>query len=430
VYEANGYMEATFPDSLENTYVPVAIKEQMVAYSYLFAGADVRVYGFGPSFYGGGSSPPTYTVKLLGYNYERVREIAEDLGRRLQRFNRVNEVNTNASNWWWSDRSFEFYLAVDRPRLAGYGLSVEELLRYVSSNVQGQVSLNRIKVGGEEVRYSVKLEGYREFDFTDLRDLLVPTATGEQVRLADVAQVGRREVLSRIIREDQQYQRLVGWEFRGPRKLGDRTRDAAIDATDLPAGYTIEKERGLFWTDEEQAQIYTVLVFAVILIYMITSALFESVRAPFVVLLTVPLALIGVFLIFFYTGASFTRSAYIGVVMMAGIVVNNSILVVYHINEIRRAGAGFEEAVIQGTLERVRPILMTTLTTVVGLLPLILFSETMDATIWNALALATIGGLLASTVFVLTSIPVLYYLFERRGRAVAPAPVPAPASGD
>jgi HAE1 family hydrophobic/amphiphilic exporter-1 len=361
-----------------------------------------------------------------------LRDIAEDLARRLSRFNRVREVDTNVSDWWWTDKAFEFFLSVDRPRLAGYGLSVEELLRFVTSNVQGQVSMNRIKVGGEEVTYSVKLEGYREFDFTDLRELLVPTATGESVRLADVANVGRREVLNRIVREDQQYQRLVGWEFRGPRKLGDRVRDVAVDATDLPAGYTIEKERDIFWTDEEQRQIYTVLAFAVILIYLVTAALFESLRAPFVVLLTVPLALIGVFLVFFYTGASFTRSAYIGVIMMAGIVVNNSILVVYHINEIRRAGTEMKEAVIQGTLERVRPILMTMLTTVLGLLPLILFSETMDATIWNALALATIGGLIASTIFVLTSIPVLYYLFERPWRRPVPARAaePSPAAGD
>jgi HAE1 family hydrophobic/amphiphilic exporter-1 len=416
-------IHVTFPDSLENTYVPVAIKEQMVAYSYLFAGAEVRVYGFGPSFYGGGGAPPTYTIKLLGYNYEHLREIAEDLARRLGRFSRVREVDTNVSDWWWTDRAFEFYLSVDRPRLAGYGLSVEELLRFVSSNIQGQVSLNEIKVGGEEVRYSVKLEGYRDFSFGDLRGLAVPTATGETVRLSDVAEVGRREVLNRIVRENQQYQRLVGWEFRGPRKLGDRVRDVAVDATDLPAGYTIQKERDIFWTSEEQRQIYTVLVFAVLLIYIVTAALFESLRAPFVVLLTVPLALIGVFLVFFYTGASFTRSAYIGVIMMAGIVVNNAILVVYHINEIRRAGAALKEAIIQGTLERVRPILMTALTTVLGLLPLILFSETIDATIWNALALATIGGLIASTVFVLTSIPVLYYLFERR--TVPPQSAPA-----
>jgi HAE1 family hydrophobic/amphiphilic exporter-1 len=432
VMAERAYMYVTFPDSLENTYVPVAIKEQMVAYSYLFAGPEVRVYGFGPSFYGGGGSPPSYTIKLLGYNYEILRDIAEDLASRLSRFNRVREVNTNVSAWWRTDKSFEFYVGVDRSRLAGYGLSVQELLSFVTSNVQGQVGApQRVKVSGEEVIYSVKLEGYRDFDFADLRGLLVPTATGERVRVSDVARVGRREVLNRIVRENQQYQRLVGWEFRGPRKLGDRIRDVAVDATELPAGYSIEKERGIFWTDEERQQIWIVAGVAVVLIFIVTAALFESLRAPFVVLFTVPLALIGVFLIFFYTNASFTRSASIGVIMMAGIVVNNAILVVYHINEIRRTGKELKESVIQGTLERVRPILMTTLTTVVGLLPLILFSETIDATIWNALALATIGGLIASTIFVLTSIPVLYYLFERPGAARAPARAVAPApAGD
>jgi HAE1 family hydrophobic/amphiphilic exporter-1 len=125
------------------------------------------------------------------------------------------------------------------------------------------------------------------------------------------------------------------------------------------------------------------------------------------------MALIGVFLIFFYANATFTREAYIGVIMMGGIVVNNAILLVDHINQTRRQGGlSLEEAILQGTLERVRPILMTTTTTVLGLLPLVLFSEGADANIWNALAYALIGGLLSSTFFVLTTTPALYYLFE------------------
>ena len=147
---------------------------------------------------------------------------------------------------------------------------------------------------------------------------------------------------------------------------------------------------------------------------MVTAGLFESLRAPFVVLLTRPFALIGVFLIFFYTNATFTRTAYIGTIMMAGIVVNNAILVVYHIGELRERMEA-RAAIIQGTLERVRPILMTTLTTVFGLLPLILFAGSQDANIWNALALATIGGLLSSTLFVLVAIPVAYRYVVARG---------------
>jgi len=186
-----------------------------------------------------------------------------------------------------------------------------------------------------------------------------------------------------------------------------------VAATTLPPGYKIEEDDRWKWSTEEETQVYFALGFSILLIYMVTAALFESLAAPFVVLLTLPLALIGVFMIFFYTGASFTRTAYIGTIMMGGIVVNNAILIVYHIGELRRT-MGSREAIIQGTLERVRPILMTTFTTIFGLLPLILFARS-DENIWNSLALATIGGLISSTLFVLVAIPVAYrYLVARR----------------
>ena len=115
--------------------------------------------------------------------------------------------------------------------------------------------------------------------------------------------------------------------------------------------------------------------------------------------------------------ATFTREAYIGVIMMGGIVVNNAILLVDHINRVRaETTLPLFDAIIRGTLERVRPILMTTATTVLGLLPLVLFTPTADATIWNALTYALIGGLLSSTIFVLTTTPALYWLFERGAR--------------
>src|SRR5690606_27156389 len=115
------------------------------------------------------------------------------------------------------------------------------------------------------------------------------------------------------------------------------------------------------------------------------------------------------------TGATFTREAYIGVIMMGGIVVNNSILLVDHVNQLRRRyGLRLEEALERGTLERVRPILMTSLTTICGLLPLVLFTQSADEKIWNALSYALIGGLGSSTILVLTVAPALYLLFERR----------------
>ena len=416
------FIRVTFPDSLENTQIPPAIKEQMVAYSYQFGGAEVRVYGYGPSFYGGGAAPPNYTIKILGYNYETVRELAEDIGRRLLRFSRIRDVDVNSAGGWYTrDKVSEFALTLDRHRLGLHGLTAEDVVYQVSSAVQGTVRGGFVRIGGDELRFDVKLADNENMDTQELPELLLQAPGGQPVRLGDVASIGQREVLSRIEREDQQYQRYVSYEFRGPTKLGDRTRDAVIAATRLPEGYTIEGEQEWRWSEDEQQQIIAVLAVSLVLIFMVTAALFESIRQPFVVLLAVPMALVGVFLIFYFLDASFTREAYIGVIMMGGIVVNNAILLVDHVNLLRRKYAmPLKEATVQGTLERVRPILMTSFTTVLGLLPLVLFSEYADSNIWNALGLALIGGLTTSTLLVLTVMPAAYWLLERgperRGR--------------
>ena len=411
----SGRITATFPDSLENTGVPMAIKEQMFSHSLGFTGVDVHVIGVGLGSYGGAASP-NYSMKVLGYNYEKVREIAEDLGDRLARIPRVRTIDTNSAGRFVRERATEFVVEIDREQLARHDISVEELVLRINTAVAGQTSEAQLKIGGDEVRYQVKLEGYRETDVRELLDTIISTSTGNAIRLGDVVSIAPQDVLAWIRREDQQYERTVAYEFAGPRPLGDQYYDGIIEATELPVGYVVEKEQGFRWSEEDRRQIYAVLAVSIILIYMVTAALFESVRLPLCVLLTVPMALIGVFLMFFYTGASFTREAYVGVIMMGGIVVNNAILLVDNINGIRReSGRDLHTAILTGTLERVRPVLMTTATTVLGLLPLVLFSETADSTIWNALGYALIGGLSSSTIFVLATTPAIYLLIEGRG---------------
>ncbi len=161
---------------------------------------------------------------------------------------------------------------------------------------------------------------------------------------------------------------------------------------------------------------------AVVVIFMILAALYESLVQPFIVLVSVPLALVGVFAAFVVAGARFDSSAYIGVILMAGIVVNNAILIVDHINLKRREGRGLAEAVVEGTKERVRPILMTTGTTVLGMMPMLLIpAEAGKSDIWSSLALCTVGGLIASTPLILTVIPVLYHAAERARPGLARA---------
>jgi HAE1 family hydrophobic/amphiphilic exporter-1 len=422
----------TFPDSLDNTDVPVALKEELTALGFGFGGAEVRVTGYGPSFYGGGSSPPNYSIQVLGYNYETVREIAETLGDRLKRFSRIRDVDVNASaRYFTRDRATEVVVDMDRERLAMHDLTMQDVVRQVQAAVRGaglgRTQGGRINVGGEERRFSVKLTGYDRYDVLALQELSLPSRSGPGVRLGDVATIEERETLGRIEREDQQYRRNVAYEFRGPAKLGNRVRDAVLASMDLPDGYTLVGGQEWTWSNDEERQLYGVLAVSLVLVFMVTAALFESMRQPVAVLLTVPMALIGVFGLFYLTKASFTREAVIGVVMMGGIVVNNAILLVDRVNQLRRVGGlPLVDALVGGAVQRVRPILMTSASTVLGLLPLVLFSEYADENIWNALGYALIGGLTTSTVLVLTVTPAIYLLLERRRGT--PQPVPAPAS--
>jgi hydrophobic/amphiphilic exporter-1 (mainly G- bacteria), HAE1 family len=412
---AGANLHVTFADALEYTSAALAVKEQLYQYSLDLAGADVRVTGIGPSFHSGGGSPPTYSIRILGYNYERVREIAEDVGRRLEAYSRIRDVDTNSAGGFFArDRASELVLDIDRQRLAMHDLSVQEVVRQVGAAVRGRTQGQVMRVGGREMQFSVKLAGHQDMDLLRLGELLVPAPDGSTVRLSDVATIRERNVLNTIIRENQQYQREVSYEFRGPPRLGGHIRDIVVDATDLPPGYAIERRQAGTWPAEERTQVYGVLALSIILVFMVTAAIFESLKLPLCVLLTVPMALIGVFMIFFCTGATFTREAYVGVIMMGGIAVNNSILLVDHVNRLRRThGLPLDEALERGTLERVRPILMTSMTTIGGMLPLVLFSQAADANIWNALAYALIGGLASSTTLVLTATPALYLLLER-----------------
>jgi multidrug efflux pump subunit AcrB len=134
-----------FPEEYENTSIPLAIKEEMYQYSLGYGGADVRVYGYGPSFYGGGGSPPNYSIKVLGYNYDRVREIAEGIGGRLEGFTRIRDVDTNgAGSRFESDKATELVLDIDRTQLAMHELTAADVVRQVSASVRGRTSNSTI----------------------------------------------------------------------------------------------------------------------------------------------------------------------------------------------------------------------------------------------------------------------------------------------
>ncbi|MFQ5744109.1 MAG: efflux RND transporter permease subunit [Acidobacteriota bacterium] len=418
----NANLVVTFPPAIQRTAYPLLIKDELIGMATGYAGVRIGVYGFDPTGYssGGFGYGPSYNsrIQLLGYNYEKLGEYGDKIARMALRNARVQEAVVTSGGRLYRSIGSELMLRVRRRQLALNGLTVDRVIAQLSSLLQGNTGLGRVRVGPREWDFQVKLKGVDRRTLRDILDSPALGATGNGIRLANVFEVLVRPIPGVITREDQRYDRWVQWEYRGSSRARANYQQAIFDAIELPPGYTAKIPEGFFLTGEEKTQIRDVAVAALIIIFMVLASLYESLVQPFIVLLSVPMSLIGVFLIFYFTGNSFGPSAAIGVVLLGGIVVNNAIILVDHVNLRRRQGQQLLDALVNGSAERVRPILVTSITTVGGLLPLVLVKsgEGISAgsqDIWSDLALATIGGLSAATLLTLTVIPVLYLLAER-----------------
>jgi len=257
---------------------------------------------------------------------------------------------------------------------------------------------------------AIKFPQAENTDMVKLRDSLIRTPAGEYLRLREITSLEERPVAGSIDRENQQFHQTVMWEFRGPAKAEENFRQSVYAGLRLPPGFSATMEETWRLSETEMSQIKFAVIVSLIIIFIILAALFESLLDPFFVMLAVPLELIGVFIAFVIADAPFNDSAYIGVILLGGIVVSNSILLVDHINLRRRQGLAFLEAVVTGARERIRPIALTAGTTIFGLLPMVLVqTDPRGNKIWSSLSLCTLGGLTSSTLFVLIVVPTFYY---------------------
>lgn len=409
------WIEISFPPEIEMSYRPYLLKEELIQLATNYAGISLGIRGFDPqTYYSAFDIGPMLgsRIKFYGYNLKKLKEITSDLERSLKRNPRIKEVRIVSSRFYWGRiDSFEYVLKLNKEKLRKYTVDPLYLLSTIQTMISGRVTAPlKSKIGGKEIEIAIKNPDAEDMDLKRLLDALIMTRNGEYLRLGEISTLEERPIAGSIDRENQQFQQTVMWEFRGPYKAADRYKKVVFEKLDLPPGFSAKLEDDRFMTEEEKGQINFAIVFSIVIIFMILASLYESLIQPFFILLAVPLAMIGVFVAFVIAGFSFDSSAKIGVILLGGIVVNNSILLVDHINRKRKQGLQLLDAVIQGARERIRPIFLTTSTTVLGMLPLVLIQiEVGRKKIWSALALSTIGGLISSTIFILVAIPIFFY---------------------
>jgi HAE1 family hydrophobic/amphiphilic exporter-1 len=204
------------------------------------------------------------------------------------------------------------------------------------------------------------------------------------------------------------------------RKSGEirKAVSQSLDTMGFPPGYSWSFGQGFEEESETQKEMLINLLLALVLVYLVMASLFESLLHPFAIMLALPFAFVGISWICFLTGSPFNLMAQIGLLILVGIVVNNGIVLVYHIHQLRERGLERREAILQGARNRMRPILMTTLTTVLGLMPLAFGQNRVGDILYFPLARTVIGGLVASTLLTLILVPCLYTLLEDGSRLV------------
>jgi HAE1 family hydrophobic/amphiphilic exporter-1 len=343
-------------------------------------------------------------VELRGYDLDLADQLAQNIKNIIERVPNITDVRISRR-----EGRPEQNLIIDREKIADLGLSVSQVARVIQTNVGG-TRAGVFRESGEEFPIVVRLQPGDRLSTLDLGNVSVRTNTGRILPVSAVVRTDRRRSPTDIERINGQRVTYITANLKSGAALGNAVEDIQDELSDftLPRGFSLVFSGEYEEQQKAESDFLLSIFMAVILIYMVMAAQFERFLDPLIVMVSVPLAIIGVVPTLLITGTTLNIQSLMGVVMLIGIVVNNAIVLVDYINLMRREqNLGITEAVIQSGRRRLRPILMTTCTTVLGMLPLS-FGTGAGGEIQAALARAVIGGLTVSTLITLVLIPAAY----------------------
>jgi HAE1 family hydrophobic/amphiphilic exporter-1 len=302
-----------------------------------------------------------------------------------------------------------------------YNITIDQITSQVTQLLTG-TSAGKFDYNGEMTEIRLKLP---DVDVSQLQDIALKVGTNN-IRLGDVATVRQVTAPKEILRTNQNRVGQVSAQFKKGKPVDQviKNLDQNLKKVVLPPGYTIRQAGEDLKRNESMKTLGFALILSLVLVYMVLASQFESLIHPFTIMLTIPLAGVGTVLLFFFLGMPFSMMAYIGIIMLAGIAVSNAILLLDAINKQRLAGLNRHDAILEAGLQRIRPILMTSLTTILGLVPMTIgFGQSVS--LRAPMALAVIGGLVTSTILTLIVIPCYYDVIDRltSGKKYSNAPI-------
>jgi hydrophobic/amphiphilic exporter-1 (mainly G- bacteria), HAE1 family len=346
-------------------------------------------------------------VEVYGDDLDQVHEAAAAVASRLGGIGGLVDVRSSSELG-----NPELQVRFDRDQLASLGLDLFQVASTIRSKVQGEVA-TRFMQGDREIDVLVRSVEVGSASVENVRDMIVAQRDGRPIHLKSVASIELTSGPSEIRRIGQKRAAVVSGSLEG-RDMGAVAADvrAVLRELEIPPGVTASLSGQEEEMQRSMRSLMLAMSLAIFLVYLVMASQFESLVHPFVIIFTLPLGLIGVVLALLVTGSSISIVAMIGMVMLAGIVVNNGIVLIDAVNQLRRQGKARREALVEAGLARIRPILMTSLTTILGLLPMAIgLGE--GAELRAPLAITVIGGLSFATALTLIVIPVVYDLVDR-----------------
>lgn len=359
----------------------------------------------------GGASGEGLQVMLVGDSAQLLAELSETVVETLSKLPGARDVYADLGT-----KSSEVQIQVDRDRALQYGFSTQQIASYVSIALRG-TPLREFRSAAGEIPVWMRFAESDDASVDDLRDLKLRAADGSRVPLMSMIHLKVQAGASTISRENRQTSLPIKINLIDGVSMEQARKDleAAMASIQLPAGYRLSLGGVFDDADEALAQMGFNTLIALLMVMVIMAAVFESLLFPLVIVTGFGFSIFGVYWLFWLTGTTFSLMAMIGILVLMGVVVNNGIVMVEHVNELRRNGMARDLALVQGCRDRLRPILMTMGTAILGMLPLCVGGTQIggDGPPYYPMARAIVGGLAFSTAISLLVLPVLYSLMDR-----------------
>lgn len=393
--------------------------------------------GIGNQGGGGGGGPgQNVQVQLVGDSTETLVELANDIVPILAKRKELRDVRVDIG-----DQNSELSVHVDRDRAAAFGFSAQEVASFVGLALRG-APLREFRRGETEVPVWVRFAGAEDYGVEDIDSFTVRAPDGRTVPLLAMVDVAVKPSATQIQRANRQTTVAIQANLAEKATVPEarKAMEETLKSVAFPAGYSFTFESGAFEDEAEaNSQMMFNLLIALIMIYVVMAAVFESLLFPSAIMSGVLFSVFGVFWLFWLTGTEFNIMAFIGILVLMGVVVNNGIVMIEHINNLRRRGLSRTDALVEGSRERLRPILMTMGTAILAMVPISLTNTQLggDGPPYYPMARAIAGGLAFSTVVSLLFLPTIYAMLDdlrngtsrmvRRARGKGEGTVPAAA---